>query len=446
VRFVRCLGCSLLLPYGSTPHKSSRAPPLPGATGSCMIDTYFEDHNTLRFLRSGRTGPHIDAFSAWLSEVRYASSTARGMLRDVVHLGLWMETNGIDVVCLDEGVLESFFAHFPICRCVGLHRMRRQDYAASCRRFLTWARNTGVVITAQPVDAVPPLITEFEEWMVQHRNVAPNSLRDVYRFPLRRLLGKLGDDPGRWDAAGIRRFILDEAQHVSAKPAVTATRQMLRFLAMTGRCPPDLVYAPPKIARWGLDVLPLYISREDVDRIIATCDQETASGCQDRAMILLMARIGLRAADVAALCLSDLHWSEGTVSVFGKSRRASRLPLPQDAGDAILAWLREHRPPCDDDHVFVCLRPPIRPFPDGQPISARVARAARNAVVNLPRAGSHVLRHSAATALLDEGMSLAAIGALLRHKSLDTTAVYAKVDVGLLSSVARAWPSSEVTP
>lgn len=410
-----------------------------------MIETYFEHAPTLAFLRSGKTGPHIDGFATFLLAGQYTHRTARSQLLGVAHVGQWMEANKIEIAALDESVLDSFFAHIPICDCVPRHSLaQRQYYSAGGRNFLSWARPIGFVTSRQPSDPIPPLIAEFEAWMILHRNVAMNSLRDVYRFPLRRLLTSLGEDPGQWNARNIRRFVLEEASRVSggtAGGAVSTIRQMLRFLAVTGRCTPELVHAPPKIARWGRDTLPAYISPENVDRIIAVCDPATAAGCQDRAMLLLMARIGLRAGDVAALRFGDLDWSAATVSVFGKSRRPARLPLPQDVGDSILTWLNKYRPAHDDDHVFLRLRPPIRPHPDGQPVSARAALAARRAGVVLVRAGSHVLRHSAATSLLNEGMSLPAIGALLRHASLETTAIYAKVDERLLQSVARAWPS-----
>jgi site-specific recombinase XerD len=219
---------------------------------------------------------------------------------------------------------------------------------------------------------------------------------------------------------------------------------LLRFLAITGRCPPELVDAPPTIARWRLSSLPAFISQEDVQRILDAPDTSTHTGLRDRAMLLLMARLGLRASDVAAMRLVDIDWHGATITVTGKGRRESKLPLPQDVGDAILAWLSDGRPDSDDDHVFLTVRAPFRALNHSTP-SAVAARTAARAEVALPRAGSHVLRHSAATGLLAEGMSLPAIGVLLRHASLDTTGIYAKVDQGLLGGIARPWPA-EVSP
>jgi integrase len=219
---------------------------------------------------------------------------------------------------------------------------------------------------------------------------------------------------------------------------------LIRFLAITGRCPPELVDAPPTIARWRLSALPSFISQADVQRILDAPDIGTRAGLRDRAMLLLMARLGLRAGDVAAMRLVDIDWQAATLTVMGKGRRESKLPLPQDVGDAVVAWLYDGRPDSDDEHLFLTVRAPFRPVDHSVP-SIMAARTAARAGVALPRAGSHVLRHSAATGLLAEGMSLPAIGALLRHASLETTAIYAKVDQGLLDGIARPWPA-EVSP
>lgn len=413
-----------------------------------MIEKFFEHRYTLRFLRSGATAPHIEAFAASLVEAQYSHHAGRAVLRGVAHLGHWLDTVDRDMASLDEAVLTAFFDHIPTCRCVRRHKGQLPYCVAGARRFLGWCRDQGFVTTQRPAPSLPRLIVEFEAWMVHHRNVQPITLRDVYRRPLLRFIDHVGDDAAGFDATGIRTFVLAEAQRVAvrtAKSSASALRHLLRFLSVMGRCRPELVDAVPTIANWRLSSLPTFISPADVERILAACDPSTAGGCRDRAMLLLMARLGLRAGDVAALRFGDIDWAAATVTVFGKTRRRSRLPLPQDVGDAILAWLERWRPASSDDHVFLRLRAPIRPYADGQAVSTCAARATRRAGVAVPRAGSHVLRHSAATALLGEGMSLPAIGALLRHSSMETTAIYAKVDVGLLTTVARVWPT-EVTP
>jgi integrase/recombinase XerD len=412
-----------------------------------VIEDFFEHPYTLRYLRSGAAGPHIDAFAVALAEQGFTRDRARALLRGVAHLGHWLQTRRTSLVSLDEGILESFRAHLSRCRCVRRNKGRLYYCRSGSNRFLAWARAQGVVSTPTPGEEVPVLIQDFEAWMLQHRNVAPSTLTVAYRLHLRRFLAAAGDDAARYNAAAIRGFVLAQAQRTGpscAKNAVSALRMLLRYLAVMGRCAPELVDAVPTVAHWKLGVLPRCLPPEIVERIVATCDPATARGRRDRAVLLLLTRLGLRAGDVAGMRLSDLDWSGATLTVFGKSRREVRLPLPQEVGDAILAWLSEGRPDRDDDHVFLGLRAPIVPLTKSS-LAIIVANAAQRADATLPPIGTRVLRHSAATAWLRAGLSLPAIGALLRHRSPDTTAIYAKVDVDLLSTVARAWPE-EVSP
>jgi len=413
-----------------------------------MIEHFYEHPYTLRYLRSGVTGPRMDDYAEHLVVTGFTYHTGRGKLRGAAHLGHWMVGEDHALVDMDEEVLDRFFGHFECCTCVRKNKGGFAEHYSAARCFLAWARAAELVLTAPPSPPqVPPLIAEFESWMAQHRNVKFSTLHDLYRLPLRRFLYDLGDDPSAWDSTGIRRFILAQAATAGrgvAKNAVTPIRMLLRYLTIMGRCPPELVHAPPTIARWRLSSLPTFISQDDVQRIIDAPDIDTRAGVRDRAMLLLMARLGLRAGDVSAMRLSDIDWQDATLTVSGKGRREVKLPLPQDVGDAILAWLERGRLESEDDHVFLTVRAPFRSLNHSTP-SCMAARAAAKAGVKLHRAGSHVLRHSAAVGLLAEGVSLPAIGALLRHASLETTAIYAKVDEDLLSGVARPWPL-EVSP
>ena len=161
-------------------------------------------------------------------------------------------------------------------------------------------------------------------------------------------------------------------------------------------------------------------------------------GVRDHAVLLLLSRLGLRAGDVAGLLLNDIDWPSGTLCVTGKNRRECRLPLPQDAGDAVLAYLQQ-RPRIRDTHLFLTAVAPVRGM-TYQTVGQIVTRALRRVGIEMPRYGAHVLRHSAATGMLREGMSLSSIGVVLRHASIETTAVYAKVDVPRLRAIARPWP------
>jgi site-specific recombinase XerD len=198
------------------------------------------------------------------------------------------------------------------------------------------------------------------------------------------------------------------------------------------------------LGKWGQAALPRYIDSEAVERVIAACEANTPLGSRDRAVLLLLARLGLRAGDVAQLRLDDLDWRRGRIRVSGKSRTPAWLPLPQDAGDAVLHYLATVRPRAPTDRVFLIMRAPYTPILSRQITSTAQRAIARSGIVT-PSCGAHLLRHSAATAWLRQGLSLQSVGAVLRHSDLDTTAIYAKIDVGSLQQIAAPWPGESST-
>ena len=246
----------------------------------------------------------------------------------------------------------------------------------------------------------------------------------------------------------IQRFVIEEAKrhqpHVMQNIA-TALRSYLRFLASNGECRPFLDHAVPPIARWRLANLPKYVSAKDVQKLITTCNTARYANVRDKAILLLLSRLGLRAGDVFNLHLDDISWNEGTIRVSGKGRRGTCLPLPQDVGDALLSYIERDRPATTDTRVFQRAIAPYKPLSRATVISRVVANAVRRAgLVNAPSRGANLLRHSAATAMLRGGASLDLIGAVLRHKSPDTTLIYAKLDTSALRKVAQPWLGGEL--
>jgi site-specific recombinase XerD len=225
------------------------------------------------------------------------------------------------------------------------------------------------------------------------------------------------------------------------KSNVTALRSYLRYLITQGQCLPSLDQAVPSVAHWKNSNLPKFLPAAKVETLINSCDTTTATGIRDRAILLLLARLGLRAGDIMALRIDDINWQHGSLRVCGKGRREANLPLPQEVGDALLKYLTDTRPDVPIAQVFLCSWAPHRPFADSHTVSSIVSRALARAGINdAPSRGAHLLRHSAATTLLRAGTPLAAIGAVLRHRSIDTTAQYAKVDVPSLERIAQPWP------
>lgn len=289
----------------------------------------------------------------------------------------------------------------------------------------------------------PELLKDFEQWMQIHRGVRQQTLT-IYRPHVIELLKNLGEYPEQFDAVQLRTFIQAYAKRSgisTVKTRVKATRMFLRFLIATERCQAGLEGAVPTIAEWRLSRLPRYLPPEDVERVIAACNSSTARGIRDKAIILLLARLGLRASEVADLKFDDIDWASGTFNVIGKCRCEVKLPLPQEVGDALLHYLKAARPSFDSDHIFITAIAPWAPI-TRYVVKSAAARAMHQAGVESPSFGAHVLRHSAATGLLRQGASLQVIGAVLRHRSIDTTAHYAKVDVESLKQVAMPWPGA----
>jgi site-specific recombinase XerD len=219
----------------------------------------------------------------------------------------------------------------------------------------------------------------------------------------------------------------------------------LRYLVVHNLCDPALVDALPTIAHWKRASCPDYLSKEEVEKLIVVCNPATAEGARDLAVLLLLIRLGLRAGDIVQLRHADIDWEQGALQLTGKGRRQSVLPLPQDVGDAILKYVEHWRPEVRDEHVFLRVNAPFVPLASTSAVSSLVNRAARRARLSASRVGAHVLRHTAVTLMLRQGVSLQAIGRVLRHQSIDTTFLYAKVDVEMLSEIAQPWPG-EVTP
>ena len=414
-----------------------------------MVDQFFGEPRALQRARASASGPHLDGFSEWLREVGYAPSSILDFVRTAVHVGLWAERSLTAIRELDQASIERFRAHLRTCTCPGPRPRRRRDgrTAALAGRFLQYLREQGVVREA-PAPCAPhihPLVVEFGAWMRQHRGATSTTLR-IYGRIVTEALDALGDDPSAFAARGLRDFVLGRSRahgRSKAKLVVTAMRAFLRYLVASGACGYGLEGAIPTLAFWRLASLPRYLSSAEVARVIATCDPTTTSGARNRAILLLLARLGLRAGDVAALCLDDVDWRQATVAVSGKSRRVSRLPLAQEVGDAILAYLPRRPVMASTDRVFLRVAPPWGPIAAGT-VTSVAARAIRVAGVETPARGAHVLRHSAASELLRQRASLDQVRIVLRHRDPETTRLYAKVDLALLRRVAQPWP--EVTP
>jgi site-specific recombinase XerD len=222
----------------------------------------------------------------------------------------------------------------------------------------------------------------------------------------------------------------------------TALRALCRFLFQTGEIAVDLSATVPTVPAWRLATLPRSLAADDVERLLTACDRQTPTGRRDYAILLLLARLGVRAGEVVALELDDLHWRTGEITIRGrKGLRHERFPLPEDVGDALATYVRD-RPPSETRRVFLCMRAPRRSFRGPGAVTTIVRRALARADLHPAVRGAHLLRHSLATQMLRHGASFVEIGAVLRHRAAGATEIYAKVDLESLRLVVQPWPDA----
>lgn len=411
-----------------------------------MLTAYFDPAGRrIRAIRDGSAGFLFDGFANTLSEAGYATITARRYLRAAEHFVHWNDRHRQPVQDVDEKSLAQFGRHLNQCRCPHQGHADRASLIQGMRLFLKYLRDTGISTTFPVTLAVvadSTLLSRFCEWMRLQRGTCDATLSRHRRY-VRGLLTQLGDVPSQWEAHGLRAFVLNQSRRcglATVQACAATVRMFVRFLITEGHCAVGLDAAIPRVAHWRLAVLPRSLAPDDVERVIASCDTASSVGRRDRAILLLLARLGLRAGDVAHLQLRDIDWQEAWIHVRGKSRREARLPLSQEVGQAIVDYLQHGRPRTKLESVFVRSRAPLRALDSHGAVSGIVARALQRAGITLPsRGAAHLLRHSVATSMLRQGASLQDIGALLRHRSIETTQIYAKVDVTTLQSIAQPW-------
>ena len=401
----------------------------------------------IRALRDGPETPLIESFAQALSEAGYATVTACRHLRAAKHFIYWAHLHGTPARELNEHEqsLAGFKRHLRRCRCSHYGHSKQPRVVQGARLLLTYLRDARIIaLRASPAVHDPALLSAFCQWMRRLRGSAEVTLHQ-YSVYIRELLGQLGERPSRFDARRLRAFVLERSHSwgpTVAQKCTTALRMFLRFLIAEGKCGVGLEAAIPTPAHWRLASLPRYLQPEEVECLIASCDQASAVEWRDRAILLLLARFGLRAGDIVQLRLSDIDWKGAWIHVCGKGRRHTRLPLTQEVGDAIVTYLKKGRPRTNTDTLFVRCHAPFCAF-SSSAVSHIVDKAFRRAGVARPsRGAAHLLRHSLATSMLRQGASLEDIAPVLRHRSIETTQIYAKVDINALRQIAQPWPEA----
>ena len=383
-------------------------------------------------------------FADSLMESGYAATTIQSKLGLLIDLGEWLRRRGLAVKDLDERRIETFITD---SRRNGL--LRRGD-RTTLRQLLDHLREHHVVQRVTPTCDVSPLaaiLDRYEKHLRSERGLTTATIINYLPFARKFLSDRFGEGPFLLKVVrpcDISGFILRHVRTMSCRRAqlmTTVFRSFFRFLFQRGELQVDLAPSIPTVADWRLSTLPRYITAEEVIRVLGSCDRHTATGRRDYALLLLLARLGLRAGEIVAMQLEDIDWRSGEILVRGKGLLYDRMPLPVDVGQALAVYLRHDRPSSKTRRVFVCRKAPQRGFSGPSTVSTIVRRALDRAGLHPGFKGAHLLRHSLATSMIRSGASMSEIGEILRHRSPSTTEIYAKLDFEGLRSLAQPWPN-----
>lgn len=409
-----------------------------------MTNTFLADPLAPHRRCAGPLGAYIEGFGTLLGARGYARTTEKQKLRVIAAFSCWLDRRRLAVADVDERRGMEFL------RARRRHGQAHRGDEPTLRTLLEQLRHIGVIPVPTPADDATELSRveqTFSLYLAQERGLTRatriNYLPVVRRF----LFGRFATGAIRLDEirpTDVTGFVSRHAHAFSpgrVKLMLTALRAFFRFLRLRGATATDLAAAVPSVADWRRARVPQGMPAAQVTQLLRHCDQHTLVGQRDYTILLLLARLGLRAGEVVGLTLDDIDWEAGALVVRGKGGRQEPMPLPRDVGTALATYVRQGRPSCGSRRVFLCAKAPRRGFSTSVAVCTIVRRALMRAGLHPPSQGAHLLRHSLATEMLRRGASLVEIGEILRHRHPDTTAIYAKVDLAALRAVAPPWPS-----
>ncbi len=393
---------------------------------------------------SGSFCASVQVFVEQMMAQGYAAASMKISNRLVNDFAAWLDQREIEAECLSARHVGEYLDDRWLLR-----RRRRGD-GFTLHAFVRLVSPDGYKASPEQGSAISPVRRarqEFEQYLLCERGLAAASIR-LYGDSIERFLHNVFGDSEvqlhQLTALDVIRFVQADAARLHhpkrAKVMTTALRSFLQYGRYRGNIVADLHSCVPTVANWSMAGIPKTISPAQVQSLLAGCDQRSASGIRDYAMLLLISRLGLRASEVVGLTLDDLDWAEGTIRIRGPAQRVDRLPLPTDVGVALVNYLRLGRPACSARNVFIQIRAPRRALLGPSAVSCIVLRALRRAGIDSPTKGAHLLRHSLATQMLGGGASLGEIAEILRHRNPQTTMIYAKVDIASLHTLALPWP------
>ena len=379
--------------------------------------------------------PYRSGFEATLRSQGYSLASIDYRLCIVRALDQWMRRRGMGIEVFNEERGQQFLRD--------RHKRCSRQAADSAilhalLAFLREAKVVGPPVSQPEPSPIDRLQAGFAQHLVEQRGLRPRSVKQ-YLFHTRRFLSeRFGNGEislRELSSQDVVRCVLHQARTISrhaARCMAKALRSLLRFLHQRGDVATDLAASVPSVAYWSLGELPKYLTPDQIALVLKSCKQDNVAAQRDRTILLLPARLGLRACEVVRMRLEDINWEAGELTIRGKGGRIDKLPLPKDVGQSLAECLQRVRPRCVCRRVFIRAKAPQQGFSDSGAVDIVVQRALRRAGLNPPTRGAHLFRRGFATAMLRHGSSLAEIGKILRHHSPSATAIYAKVDLTML--------------
>ena len=413
-----------------------------------MLETLSVRPRICEQIRSGPLGQWIDDFVDVLTTRGYETSVMRRHVRAAAIFSAWLDRQRVAATEIDEPLVTRFISGLPRWRAPKRRHGRVSNVAGGVRLLAAHLRTRGVAPHPGPVAdrcETEQWLQRYDDHLVQVHGLVVGTRR-IYRRYAAALLAECAGTPtpdwSRLTVPTIAAFVQARASGLcqsSCRNPATATRAFLRFLATRGVVPARIEGAVPTIREWKHARLPRALADDDVQRVLAAVDETRSSGHRDRAILLLLSRLGLRAGEAAALTVKHVDWHNGVVRVVGKGGRERRLPLPADVGAALVAALGSRPRTSPPDVFFVTALPPYRQLSSAS-VTDIAKRALRRAGVTVPRSGAHVFRHTFASQMVRREVPMKTVADLLGHARLGTTAIYAKLDRETLATIALPWP------
>ena len=412
-----------------------------------MLEKIYHDKLVIQELRQGVLGKYIDDFALYLHELGYSKKRLRFQLTVIRKLSTWLAKNNISLFDLNEDKLNRFIK----IRAKQSKKFLQYGHRKTLSFLTDYLRFKNVIppsisITVSENESIENIIQAYLKYLDEDKGLCASTIirnkKVIYDF-LYKQFGKKQFIPKKITQNIILSYIVKFKKRYTLKSMqvmVSVLRSFLQYLVMIGKIRVELANCIPAMPSWRAAHLPVFLVKSEAKKLLRTCDRRTQKGRRNYAILLLLMHLGLRASEVLNLTLDDIHWDLSELEIRGKGRKRRVLPLPGDVGKAIASYIYYARPKCSDRQVFIRSCPPYKGLCNPSSISAIVRRALIAASLKPQQMGAHLLRYTAAMETLSNGATLFEIGELLGHCSVDTTAIYTKIDVVSLKELAKPWP------